>query len=241
MLRDTGADTTKIQLTDWTGAKTDDMIIEKYKAVANYNYNVKVTFENEKVKRPIHIHKTSSNRTGKETYNVAGAKFNVYDSSKLSEEDLKDYLNFDYTKYEAVDSVTTDKNGNATTKALPFGKYILVEIQAPKNMLKADNQVIEIDPNIGKADDSTGVENPSDDTKVDADTSVADDNGKYVNVDVVDAEFEARLKIVKKDKVTGEVVKQAGTQFKIFDKDNNKYIKQTVYETKKVIPHSEMT
>ena len=74
-------------------------------------------------------------------------------------------------------------------------------------MLKADNQVIEIDPNIGKADDSTGVENPSDDTKVDADISVADDNGKYVNVDVVDAEFEARLKIVKKDKVTGEVVK----------------------------------
>ena len=234
MLRDTGADTTKIQLTDWTGAKTDDMIIEKYKAVANYNYNVKVTFENEKVKRPIHIHKTSSNRTGKETYNVAGAKFNVYDASKLSEEDLKDYLNFDYTKYEAVDSVTTDENGNATTKALPFGKYILVEIQAPKNMLKADNQVIEIDPNIGKADDSTGVENPSNDTKVDADTSVADDNGKYVNVDVVDAEFEARLKIVKKDKVTGEVVKQAGTQFKVFDKDNNKYIKQTVYETKKV-------
>lgn len=266
MMEASKADTDKVQMTDMVGTTghEKELQIYKYQALKNeYETNVNVTFENEKVKRPIRIHKVSSSRTGKESYNVEGAEFSVYDSKELSEEDLTNYLTFDNSKYTPVDVVTTDKTGYAITKDLPYGQYILVETKVPENLLKADNKIIEIDPNIGinENDGNTGVsdttDDKSDDTVTDnkaestenqdvagyaidengneivaVDNDTSSDDGKYVNTEIIDPEFESRVNIVKKDKITGETVKQAGVQFKVFDVDNNKYVKQTVYETK---------
>lgn len=244
MIEATKADTEKVQMSDGVNTKghEKDMQISKYQAVQGaYDENVTLTFENEKIKRPIKIHKISSNRTGKDTYDVKNAEFKVYNVNDLSESDINDYLNFDNSKYEPVDTVVTDENGLAITKDLPFGKYVLVETSVPDGLLKADNVIVEIDPNIGltEADNASGV-TPEVEDKLDNDDAITDDevintdDGKYVNVEIVDAEFEARLNIIKKDKETGETVKQAGVQFKVFDIDNNQYVKQTVYEKEMV-------
>lgn len=235
-----GIDKSMITIKDWSPNQSVYQI-EKYKYINSDTYNTDVIFENEKVKRPIRIHKVSSNRTGKESIALAGAEFSVYDASDLSEAEALDYLNFDITKHTPVDVVTTGTDGYAVTKELPFGKYILVETKVPRNMLKADNQIVEIDPNIS-LEDNVAVEGTDheniDDSDIPADkvdTGIESDDGKYVNIEIIDAEFESRIQIVKKDKVTKETVKLAGTEFKIFDVTNNKYISQTYYETRKVL------
>lgn len=113
----------------------------------------------------------------------------------------EDYLNFDTKGKTPVTTFKTDANGIGKSEPLRVGRYILVETSVPDGYRKADNKVVEI-------------------TKASGD--------KY-EVEMTDPEFESRIKIVKKDSKTGNVVKVAGAGFKIFDVTNNKYVEQIVY------------
>lgn len=111
-----------------------------------------------------------------------------------------DWLNFDTSKYTPVAIMTTDANGKAVSKPLYIGKYVMVETGVPKNMLPCENHVFDIEESTGEV---------------------------YYH-EAIDPEFEARIRIVKKDKKTGNTIKLAGTAFKIRNITTGEFIKQTM-------------
>lgn len=65
---------------------------------------------------------------------VQGVKFNIYKADKT------------WTKGDLVETVTTDKDGIATSSELPLGYYVAVESQTVKNLI-IDNTPVKIDLN----------------------------------------------------------------------------------------------
>ena len=124
------------------------------------------------------------------------------DYSVLSNEN---YIDFDYsTITPLVKDIVTNENGNAVIpEILEEGGYVLVEMEAPKNYLKADPQYIYID-------NATLMSNTE------------------FNIEVRDQEFEARLLIEKRNASTGEIIRQAGAGFKIKNLETGEYVKQTL-------------
>lgn len=157
-----------------------------------------VNTEDTMIKAPIRINKMGANAKGEEIP-LNNAKFNIYDTSTLTGWDEETMESFDYSKFEPVDSVETKDNGVAETKELTYGKYVCVEVKAPKNYLKALPQVVDID-------ESCVVE------------------GSVKEVDFFDDYLTARVKIIKKDAETGDLVTASGSTFKVYDKQNDQYL-----------------
>ena len=132
-------------------------------------------------------------------------------------------LNFDITKVFANDSKTeimmpepnvtfgfydnkgnlykkmiTDKNGNIYIN-LPYGTYTVKQLTTSKGHEKVEDFVLKVE-----------------------------EVGEDVRLVISNAEIKARLKVVKIDKETKEVIKRKGIKFKIFDIDKNDYVCQTV-------------
>ena len=91
----------------------------------------------EKIKKQAFgIVKISDSGDGAETSYVAGAGFTV----KLKSE-------VDKSGWEAAavyDTFTTDGKGNAVSKELPYGKYIVRETKVPAGLYKAGDFIVEI-------------------------------------------------------------------------------------------------
>lgn len=103
----------------------------------------------------------------------------------------------------------TDAKGYACTIPLPYGTYVVRETTSKHNYEPVDDFIVTIN------------ENHPDDPQV---WRVLLDN-----------EFEAKLKIIKKDDETKKSVLLANTEFKVYDLDHQKYVEQvTTYPSTKV-------
>ena len=98
-----------------------------------------------------------------------------------------------------VNEITTDKNGYAEIK-LPYGSYTFKQITST--------------PNYEKVDDFEFV--------------VGDDTDSNTYKLISNAEITAKLKVIKVDKDTGEVIPRSGISFKIKSLASNDYVCQTV-------------
>ena len=101
-------------------------------------------------------------------------------------------------KNELVKEVTTDKNGEFTVK-LPYGSYTLKQLTTTKGYEYAKDYKLNIDI-----------------------------DGKVIKEVLSNAEITAKLKVIKIDKDTGEVIKRSGIKFKIKSLKSNDYVCQKV-------------
>lgn len=100
----------------------------------------------------------------------------------------------------------TDEKGYACSIPLPYGTYIVRETTTPHNYTPVDDFEVSITENKPDEPQTWRV--------------------------LLDDEFEAKLKIVKKDDETKQTVLLPGTEFKIYDLDNEMYVQQvTTYPT----------
>ena len=96
--------------------------------------------------------------------------------------------------------IFTDEKGYACSIPLPFGSYIVRETTTPHNYKPVDDFEVNITEH-----------HP---------------NEPQIWRVLLDEEFKAKLKIVKKDDETKKSVLIAGTEFKVYDLDNKKYVEQ---------------
>ena len=94
----------------------------------------------------------------------------------------------------------TDAKGYACSIPLPYGTYLVKETTTPHNYKPVDDFIVTISEN-----------HP--------------DEPQIWRI-LLDDEFKAKLKIVKKDDETKRPVLAAGTEFKIYDLDHKKYVEQ---------------
>lgn len=94
----------------------------------------------------------------------------------------------------------TDAKGYACSIPLPYGTYLVKETTTPHNYKPVDDFIVTISEN-----------HP--------------DEPQIWRI-LLDDEFKAKLKIVKKDDETKRPVLVAGTEFKIYDLDHKKYVEQ---------------
>ena len=117
--------------------------------------------------------------------------------------------NVDFAVYnknnELVMNLTTDNDGIIEFK-LPYGTYTLKQITSPATHMKIDDITLTV-------------------TKADAKINKVISNGEY----------KAKLRVVKIDKETKEVIKRAGIKFKILDTKTNEYVCQTTSYPKATI------
>ena len=155
------------------------------------------------IKQPFQIIKAANN--GKTDADLlSGAGFTVYLKSSLIKKADGSY-DFDSAKpvvsgENGATEIFTDEKGYACSIPLPFGRYIVRETTTPHNYKPVDDFEVNITEN-----------HP---------------NEPQIWRVLLDEEFKAKLKIVKKDDETKKSVLIAGTEFKVYDLDNKKYVEQ---------------
>ncbi|RHQ95521.1 LPXTG cell wall anchor domain-containing protein [Ruminococcus sp. AM45-9BH] len=155
------------------------------------------------IKQPFQIIKAANN--GKTDADLlSGAGFTVYLKSSLTKKADGSY-DFDSAKpvvsgENGATEIFTDEKGYACSIPLPFGSYIVRETTTPHNYKPVDDFEVNITEH-----------HP---------------NEPQIWRVLLDKEFKAKLKIVKKDDETKKSVLIAGTEFKVYDLDNKKYVEQ---------------
>ena len=203
-------------------------------------YEVSVTYEGQDVaevtrdltvkeqvkKQAFQLIKISEDGEQTETDLVAGAGFQVYlisDLSQVKNGKLKpangesytanDFKNYDFSKEQVavtyengttvpVPELITDTKGYAVSPELPYGSYVVVESTTPENLKTIDPFVV----------------------------NVENDSREPMQWRLFDERpFEFLLKIVKKDAQTGNTVLKAGASYKSYDVTNKKYVEPVSY------------
>ena len=200
------------EITPPTGYLLDE---EEHDVDCNYEgdqvKNIERTAESSEtvVKQPFEVIKVANN--GKTDADLLkGAGFTAYLASSLK---VKEDGSYDFTGAKPVviteDGKTemfTDAKGYAKSIPLPYGKYVVRETTTPHNYKPVDDFVVTISENHPNEPQTWRV--------------------------LLDDEFHAKLKIIKKDDETKKSVLVAGTEFKIFDLNQQKYVEQvTTYPT----------
>ena len=155
------------------------------------------------MKQPFQVIKAANN--GKTDADLLkGAGFTAYLKSSLKTNPDGSY---DFASAKPVvltaDGKTemfTDAKGYACSIPLPYGTYLVKETTTPHNYKPVDDFLVTISEN-----------HP--------------DEPQIWRI-LLDDEFKAKLKIVKKDDETKRPVLVAGTEFKIYDLDHKKYVEQ---------------
>ena len=161
------------------------------------------TSSEQMIKQPFQIIKAANN--GKTDADLlSGAGFTVYLKSSLTKKADGSY-DFDSAKpvvsgENGATEIFTDEKGYACSIPLPFGSYIVRETTTPHNYKPVDDFEVNITEH-----------HP---------------NEPQIWRVLLDEEFKAKLKIVKKDDETKKSVLIAGTEFKVYDLDNKKYVEQ---------------
>lgn len=101
-------------------------------------------------------------------------------------------------KGEEVRKLTTDKQGNIKFK-LSYGTYTVKQLTSTSGHEKADDFTLEVR-----------------------------ETGPVVKKVIANAEIKAKLKVVKVDSETGNVIKRSGIKFKILNTDTNEYVCQNI-------------
>ena len=105
------------------------------------------------------------------------------------------------TEGERIPEIYSDKEGNVTSPELAYGKYVVIESTVPENMAPIDPFIVTI-----KEDSRTP------------------QNQRVV----VDLEFEALIRIIKKDAQTRQTVINKNAKYRIWDKNKNEYVEQSI-------------
>lgn len=155
------------------------------------------------VKQPFQIIKAANN--GKTDADLLkGAGFTAYLMSSLKTNPDGSYaLASEKPVVLTADGKTemfTDSKGYACSIPLPYGTYLVKETTTPHNYTPVDDFVVTISENHPDEPQTWRI--------------------------LLDDEFQAKLKIVKKDDETKQTVLVAGTEFKIYDLDHQKYVEQ---------------
>ena len=187
----------------------------EYDLVCSYAGDLTATVKRECVsleqvkKQPFAIIKAADN--GKTDADLlAGAGFTAYLVSDL---DVKEDGSYDLESAEPVvlgengaTEIFTDEKGYACSVALPYGTYLVRETTTPHNYKPVDDFIVRITEHNPNTPQTWRV--------------------------LLDDEFKAKLKIIKQDDETKKAVLKAGTEFRIYDLDNEKYVEQvTTYPT----------
>lgn len=137
--------------------------------------NNSTTINDTVVKGTISINKTGEALNGPENQvvNLKDVQFTIYNKNN-----------------EVVDVITTDINGVAKTRELPYGTYTVKETSIPEGYKACNNFTVTINEN------------------------------KDYHYDVVNEVYKREVKIIKKDKTTDKVVTNAATKFKIINEQN---------------------
>lgn len=160
------------------------------------------------MKQPFQLIKAANN--GKTDADLLkGAGFSAYLESSLTK---KEDGSYDFAGAKPIvltaDGKTemfTDEKGYACSVAIPYGTYIVRETTTPHNFT------------------------PVEDFKVTISENKTEPQVWRV---LLDEEFMAKLKIIKKDGETGQSVLLPNTEFKVYDMDAGKYVEQvTTYPT----------
>ena len=194
------------EITPPTGYLADT---EEHDLVCSYEGNMtaevkrECTSSEQVIKQPFQIIKAANN--GKTDADLlSGAGFTVYLKSSLTKKADGSY-DFDSAKpvvsgENGATEIFTDDKGYACSIPLPFGSYIVRETTTPHNYKPVDDFEVNITEH-----------HP---------------NEPQIWRVLLDEEFKAKLKIVKKDDETKKSVLIAGTEFKVYDLDNKKYVEQ---------------
>lgn len=160
------------------------------------------------IRQPFQIIKASNN--GKTDADLlSGVGFSAWLASSLN---VKADGSYDFTSAEPIvltadgrTEMFTDEKGYACSIAIPYGTYIVRETTTPHNFTPVDDFVVTISENSTEP---------------------------QVWRVLLDDEFEAKLKIIKKDDETKRPVLILDTEFKVYDLDHKKYVEQvTTYPT----------
>lgn len=159
------------------------------------NYTVEVnpvalTVTEDVIKGKIALIKHSDDGTTGINTPESGAEFEIF---------LKSAGSFNNTKETERDYLTTDENGFAQTKELPYGTYTVHQITGWKNTEFVEDFDV-----------------------------IIDENGKTYQYILNDAVIFANIKIAKKDAETGKVIPVSGVGFKIWSVDHGEYISQNI-------------
>lgn len=194
------------EITPPTGYLADT---EEHDFVCSYEGNMtaevkrECTSSEQVIKQPFQIIKAANN--GKTDADLlSGAGFTVYLKTSLIKKADGSY-DFDSAKpvvsgENGATEIFTDEKGYACSIPLPFGSYIVRETTTPHNYKPVDDFEVNITEH-----------HP---------------NEPQIWRVLLDEEFKAKLKIVKKDDETKKSVLIAGTEFKVYDLDNKKYVEQ---------------
>ncbi len=163
------------------------------------------------IRQPFQIIKIAGN--GKtDTDLLKGAGFSAYLESRLGK---REDGSWDFTSAVPValgrngeTEIFTDETGYAVSAPLPFGTYIVRETTVPAGFAPVADFEVRI------------VENSPEKPQV----------WRVLQ----DKEFEAKLKIIKRDDETQKNVLKENTEFKVFNTDTGKYVEQVTYYPKKV-------
>ena len=161
------------------------------------------TSKEQVIKQPFQVIKAADN--GKTDADLLkGVGFSAYLISSLK---TKSDGSYDFTGAKPIvltsDGKTemfTDKKGYAVSIPIPYGKYIVRETTTPHNFTPVDDFKVTITENHPTTPQQWRV--------------------------LLDDEFEAKLKIIKKDDETKKNVLLPGTEFKVFDVNANEYVEQ---------------
>lgn len=159
------------------------------------NYTVEVnpvalTVTEDVIKGKIALIKHSDDGTTGINTPESGAEFEIF---------LKSAGSFNNAKETERDYLTTDENGFAQTKSLPYGTYTVHQVTGWKNTEFVEDFDV-----------------------------IIDENGKTYQYILNDAVIFANIKIAKKDAETGKVIPVSGVGFKIWSVDHGEYISQNI-------------
>ncbi|MCM1497911.1 MAG: SpaA isopeptide-forming pilin-related protein [Clostridium sp.] len=191
--------------------KTEYDIICEYEGDKEAEIAKSITSEEQVIKQPFQLIKVSDNGDDTEAPLLSGAGFSAYLKSSLP---VKADGSYDFAG--AVPAVIgkngetilyTDEKGYLVTAPLPYGTYVVCEKVTPHNMETIAPFEVRITEN-----------NPA---------------KPLVWRVFLDREFEAKLRVVKKDSKTGQTVLVPNTEFKIYNLNENEYVKMyTTYPSK---------
>ena len=161
------------------------------------------TSKEQVMKQPFQVIKAADN--GKTDADLLkGVGFSAYLISSLN---INKDGSYDFTQAKPIvltaDGKTemyTDEKGHAVSIPIPYGKYIVRETTTPHNFTPVDDFIVTISENHPKEPQQWRV--------------------------LLDDEFEAKLKIIKKDSETKKPVLLPNTEFKVFDMDHERYVEQ---------------
>lgn len=156
-----------------------------------------VTVKEEVKKQAFQILKVSGNGSSMEQPKVQGAQFTVKLKGEVEQKG--------WEKAQTYDVLTTDKQGAATSKELPFGTYLVRETEVPAGMEQVKDFVVEV-----------------------MEDSRTPQFWRVFN----DKPFEAYLRIKKVDKSTGRTILLAGATFQIKNLKTGEKVVQKVGDKK---------